>query len=50
MELQGKNVWQVAAGDNTRKFTCICLRYDVMMIGPGDLGPFDEKRYAHLTD
>jgi len=49
MDLEGKTVWQVAAGDNRRKFADMCLQYDVMMIGPGDLGPFDEKIYAHLT-
>ena len=46
MDLAGKKVWQVVAGDNRRQYDDICLHYQVMMIGPGERGPFDEAAYA----
>ena len=50
MDLAGRNVWQVAAGDNKRRYDDICLEYDVMMIGSGELGPFDENTYRDKKD
>ena len=49
MDLAGKNVWQVAAGDGRRRYEDVCFRYQVMMIGPGERGPFDETAYAGVT-
>lgn len=46
MNVQGKTLWQVAAGDGSRAYDDICLEYDVMMVGAGYLGPFDEQEYA----
>lgn len=45
MDLAGRSVWQVAAGDNKRRYDDICLKYDIMMIGSGERGPFDEETY-----
>lgn len=46
MDLEGKTVWRVGAGDGKRRYDEICTRYDVMMIGPGERGRFDEQKYA----
>jgi len=48
MDLADKKVWQVAAGDNQRQYDDICLHYQVMMIGPGERGPFDEDTYRDV--
>ncbi len=50
MNLKDRKLWQVAAGDNERKYDDICLDYNVMMIGPGRFGRFDEKFYAQTGD
>ena len=39
------NVWQIAAGDSGRNYTDLFLDYDLMLIGPGDPGPFDWNLY-----
>ena len=49
MKLDGKELWQVGAGDTERSYYEVCLKYDVMMMGPS-LGPFDEQKYGHLGD
>ncbi len=43
-------LWQVGAGDTHRSYGDICIRHDVMIAGPGDLGPYEESAYAHLGD
>jgi hypothetical protein len=50
MELKGKTLWQVGAGDTERSYGDICIRCDVMIAGPGDPGVYEESRYAHLSD
>lgn len=50
MNLDGKNLWQVGAGDTERSYGDICKEFDVMMVGPGRYGPFKEETYAHLGD
>ena len=49
MDLADKIVWQVAAGDGRRRYEDVCFRYQVMMIGPGERGRFDETAYADVT-
>ena len=38
------NYWQVAAGTSGRDYSDVFLRYGVMLIGPGRLGPLSENR------
>lgn len=46
-----KQVWQIASGDTGRDYSQLFLDYDVMLIGPGDLGKFEETDYrSHLAN
>ena len=36
MNLSGRRVWQHAAGDPGHNHTDLCLRWDVILSGPGD--------------
>ena len=38
MDISGKRVWQVAAGDPNRNCADLCLQWDVIMNGPGSGG------------
>ncbi|MDT3778979.1 hypothetical protein PJI16_15540 [Nitrospira sp. MA-1] len=48
MDLTGKTLWQVGAGDTDRSYGDICIKYDVMLAGPGELGEYEKACYAHL--
>lgn len=48
MDLTGKTLWQIGAGDTDRSYAEICKNYDVMIAGPGELGEYEESCYAHL--
>lgn len=48
MDLTGKTLWQVGAGDTERSYGEICIKSDIMIAGPGDPGPYDGMRYAYL--
>lgn len=50
MDLIGKTLWQVGAGDTERSYGDICTRFDVMIAGPGDPGAYEEELYTHLGD
>lgn len=50
MEITGKTLWQVGAGDTERSYGDICIKYDVMIVGPGSPGEYSESKYAHLGD
>lgn len=50
MDLKGKTLWQVGAGDTDRSYGEYCKQFDVMIAGPGDLGPYEDSNYAHLGD
>lgn len=50
MDLKGRTLWQVGAGDTDRSYGHICIDYDVMIAGPGEPGAYEESRYAHLGD
>ena len=41
-------VWQIAAGEYGRDYSDIFLKHNVMLIGPGDAGPFEEEKYRNL--
>ena len=50
MNLNGKTLWQVGAGDTDRSYGHICIGFDVMIAGPGEPGVFEESKYRHLGD
>jgi hypothetical protein len=46
MDLTGRTLWQVGAGDTDRSYGDLCIKHDVMIVGPGDPGSYEEKLYA----
>lgn len=46
MDIQGKTVWQVAAGDTNRNYADLCLRWDVIITGPGEEGAWPDCETA----
>lgn len=41
MNIEGKRIWQHAAGDSGHEHVDLCLEYDVILIGPGS-APWEE--------
>jgi len=50
MDIKSRNLWQIGAGDTERSYGELCIKFDVMVIGPGEHGPFDEEKYCYLGD
>ncbi len=50
MNIAEKKLWQVGAGDTERSYGKICKTFDVMIVGPGGPGPFEEARYSNQGD
>lgn len=46
MDISRKKIWQQAAGDTDRNYAEFCLRWDVILNGPGNFGPWPDC--AHL--
>lgn len=42
MEIAGKTIWQQAAGDTDRDYSALCLKWGVILNGPGYAGPWPE--------
>jgi hypothetical protein len=42
MDIAGKSIWQQAAGDTDRDYSEICVRWDVILNGPGHAGPWPQ--------
>ena len=42
MNISGKTLWQQASGDTDRNYSDLCLRWDVILNGPGHDGPWPE--------
>lgn len=42
MDISKKETWQVAAGDADRNYADLCLKWDVILNGPGSEGPWPE--------
>lgn len=40
MDTSGKIIWQQAAGDTDRNYADLCLKWDVILNGPGYAGPW----------
>ena len=38
MDITGKTVWQQASGDTDREYSELCINWDVILNGPGDVG------------
>jgi len=45
-----RRVWQVAAGDPGRFYTTLFRDHDIMFIGPGDPGEFDDAVYRREVE
>jgi len=41
-------LWQIACGDTGRDYGELFLRYDIMLIGPGNPGPYEKERYKGI--
>ena len=50
METQGKKIWQHAAGDTDRNYVDLCLRWDVILNGPGGYGPWPDCQQALMEN
>lgn len=48
MDIKNQTLWQVGTGDTERSYGELFIKYDVMAIGPGDPGPFDDNKYQRL--
>lgn len=42
MDISDKKIWQQACGDTDRNYANICLKWDVILNGPGYAGPYPE--------
>jgi|PlaIllAssembly_1097288.scaffolds.fasta_scaffold557896_2 hypothetical protein len=42
MDIAGKTIWQQAAGDTDRNYSDLCLKWDVILNGPGYTGPWPD--------
>lgn len=42
MDISEKNIWQQACGDTDRNYSAICLKWDVILNGPGYAGAYPE--------
>ncbi len=38
MDIEGKTIWQLACGDTDRNYADVCLKWDVILNGPGYAG------------
>ena len=45
-----RQIWQIASGDGHRRYTDLFLEHDVMFIGPGKHGAYNEQVYRELVD
>ena len=46
MNLDGRQIWQVACGDGNRDYADVLLKWDIVAVGPGHFGPWPECRNA----
>ena len=40
MDIDGKRIWQVAAGDTDRRYVDLLLYWNIIVDGPGEWGPW----------
>lgn len=44
MDIAGRTIWQQAAGDNDRNYVDLCLKWSLILNGPGHLGSWPDCR------
>lgn len=44
--MSSRTIWQQAAGDTDRNYVDLCLRFGVILNGPGNLGPWPGCRFS----
>jgi hypothetical protein len=44
MDIANKTIWQIAAGDTDRNYADLCLKWDVILNGPGGEGKWPDCR------
>src|SRR6476660_9452172 len=49
MDITGRTIWQVAAGDTDRNYVDLLLDWDVVAMGPGNEGPWPDCVNAMQT-
>lgn len=50
MDLEGRSVWQVSAGNGDKNYASLCLQNDVIIVGPGREGKWPECEKPLLKD
>ena len=50
MDIENKNYWQHAAGDTDRNYVDLCIKWDVILNGPGYAGALPECKERLLKD
>jgi len=50
MNIEGKTIWQQAAGDKDRNYVDVCIEWSVILNGPGYLGPLTDETIQSLRD
>jgi len=50
MDIGNRTIWQQAAGDKDRNYIKICLKWDVILNGPGNAGKLPEAKVALRED
>ena len=50
MQIEGKRVWQQAAGDKDRNYVDVCIRWGVILNGPGNHGHFIKKTEKYESE
>jgi len=47
MDIENKTIWQQGSGDGDRNYASECLKWDVILNGPGDAGAFPDVYVNH---
>lgn len=50
MKIEGKKIWQQAAGDTNRDYIDLCLKWDVILNGPGSYGRWPDCQQILHSD
>ena len=48
--MKGPTVWQIGSGDQGRNYAQFFLDHDLMFMGPGRYGPYNEENYRRVVD
>ena len=50
MDIEGRTIWQQAAGDTDRDYADLCLKWGVILNGPASYGPWPESERDVMRD